>query len=81
MTTYILIPVNSADGEIIHGFNCYPTDSAEQIEAAIEALRDAGVAEAPVWTTPGDEDSPDAYRNGQNLLGGPGQATAALGWS
>ena len=63
MTTYILIAIEDADGQIVE-HNEYPTDTLEQIAAAEAAMREAGLAEADVWV--GRDD--DAYKNGQKIV-------------
>lgn len=55
MSTYIVIEDNT-----------YPTNTLEEIEEAQAALREAGLAEAPVYA--GEPDGlGDSYRNGQVL--------------
>jgi len=44
----------------------YPIDTAEEIAAAQAALRDAGIAEAPILY--GEAGEPDTYRSGRTLL-------------
>jgi len=52
----------------------YPVDTAEQCEVAAEALREAGLESAAVWTSPLESlddiasGDPDAYRNGNVLF-------------
>lgn len=52
---------------------CYRTDTIEEIAAAQQALREAGIEDTPVYATPvepgeGGPSHPDAYPNGQTLF-------------
>ena len=64
MKTFICIP-RDGSGDV----DTYPTDTGAEIEAACAALRDAGLASAPVYA--GDPDGAgDAYKNGNVLFAG-----------
>ncbi len=60
---------------VIIGEDFYQTDTKEQIEAAKDALAEAGLTEAEVWASPRgslrdveEMGDPDAYLNGQRLF-------------
>jgi hypothetical protein len=62
MATFVTIPVTEAGDQ--GDCETYPTDTAEQIEAAKAALREHGLESRPVYT--GDPDG-ESQRNGQIL--------------
>lgn len=43
-------------------------DTAEEIAAAMQAMTDAGMAEAEVWVGDPDGQEGDTYKNGQKLF-------------
>lgn len=51
---------------ILIGDETYPLDTGEQIIAARQALREAGLESAPVWY--GEPGSPDTYKSTVHTL-------------
>lgn len=60
---FIVIDINSDLDPVT-----FAIDTDAEIEAARIALRDAGLAYEDVWTSPGDEHAPEAYKNGNKLF-------------
>ncbi len=61
---YVVIARDGGDDGPSVDDDVYPVDTLEQIEAAEIALREAGIAEAAVWTGEG----PDAVRRGSKIF-------------
>lgn len=69
MSTYICIP-NGTETET------YATDTEAECDAAMEAMRAAGLTECDVWA--GDPEGPDSYKNGQRLFAEPTKITYSV---
>jgi hypothetical protein len=65
---FITTDTRDEDGCLMEGA-AYPIDTDEQIEAAREAMRKAGLNQAAVFA--GDPNCPDSYATGQVLFAAP----------